>query len=319
MNVAIYDTSIASPNIGDQIIMDAVNREVEAMFPDAFVERIPTHDRISVRGRRVLKYADRIIAGGANLLFSHWGKQRHWKMGWRDLPRMKDKLVLLGTGWSAYADPPDFLTSRIYRSILADNAYQSVRDAYSARYLSAIGIKNVINTGCPTLWRLTPGHLATIPQNKAQDVVATLTDYAPAPHEDRLMLETLKKQYRKVHVWIQGKEDKTYLNSLGVAGLVEVPSHLSAYDALLRSHDDLDFVGTRLHAGIRALQFGRRSIIVSVDNRAREMGRDFQLPIIERAEMDNLGGLIESAMPVSIKLPQDKIDQFRKQFAQSNS
>lgn len=315
MNIAIYDTSIASPNVGDQIIMDAVNREIETMFPDAFVERIPSHDRVSVRGRRILKHADYVIAGGANLLFSHWTRQRHWKMGWRDLPRMKNKLVLLGTGWAAYADPPDFLTARIYRSILSDNAHQSVRDAYSARYLSAVGIKNVVNTGCPTLWQLTPAHLATVPQNKARDVVATLTDYAPAPQEDRLMLETLKRQYRNVHVWIQGKQDKAYLNSLGVTGLHEVAPHLSAYDALLRSEDDLDFVGTRLHAGIRALQSGRRSIIVSVDNRAREMGRDFHLPIIERAEIAKLHERIESAMPVAIKLPQEQIDLFRTQFS----
>lgn len=315
MNVTIYDTSVASPNIGDQIIMDAVNREVEMMFPDAFVERVPSHDKVSVRGRRILKQADIVIAGGANLLFSQWLKQRHWKMSWLDLPRLQNKIVLLGTGWAQYADPPDLLTSEIYRRTLSTKSHQSVRDGYSAKYLSAIGIKNVINTGCPTLWRLTPEHLGRIQKTKARDAVATLTDYSPAPEQDRAMLEMLVKRYRKVHVWLQGKGDSQYLRSLGVTGLLEVPSHLSAYDALCRSEDDLDFVGTRLHAGIRALQFGRRSIIVSVDNRAREMGRDFNLPTLERAEIDKLAERIENPMQMSVNIPTDAIELFREQFA----
>ena len=46
---------------------------------------------------------------------------------------------------------------------------------------------------------------------------------------------------------------------------------LEAFDNLLESEIDLDYIGTRLHAGIRAIQKKRRSIIIGVDNRALEM------------------------------------------------
>jgi hypothetical protein len=40
-----------------------------------------------------------------------------------------------------------------------------------------------------------------------------------------------------------------------------------------------------LAAGRRALQRGRRSLIVAIDNRAREMSRDFGVPTVGRAEV----------------------------------
>ena len=38
-----------------------------------------------------------------------------------------------------------------------------------------MGIQNVLNTGCPTMWRLTPEYCATIPTQKAKNVVFTLS------------------------------------------------------------------------------------------------------------------------------------------------
>jgi polysaccharide pyruvyl transferase WcaK-like protein len=49
--------------------------------------------------------------------------------------------------------------------------------------------------------------------------------------------------------------------------------------------EDVDCVGTRLHAGIRALQRKRRAIILGVDNRAEEMGHDFDLPVVARGKV----------------------------------
>lgn len=313
--VAIYDTSIGSPNLGDQIIMESVNAEVERLFPGAFVYRIPTHDRLGKYGRRILRKADIVIAGGTNLLFSYWSKLRPWRLGPADLFAAGRKCVLMGTGWSTYLDAPSLPVRLAFRQLLSPTALHAVRDGYSARHLAEANIANVLNTGCPTLWRLTPDRLAAVPGQKGHGVVTTITDYARSPEADRMMLKTLLDSYATVYFWPQGAGDLDYLRALDVAGLTMLRSSLSHFDALLAETPGIDYVGTRLHGGIRALQHGRRSLVVSVDNRAREMGGDFRLPILERDDIAGLAGRIEGGIGLEVALPQEAIARWRGQFS----
>jgi polysaccharide pyruvyl transferase WcaK-like protein len=78
---------------------------------------------------------------------------------------------------------------------------------------------------------------------------------------------------------------------------------------------DIDYVGTRLHAGIRALQKGRRALIISVDNRATEIGRDTHLPIVERKNMSCLEAMIKTNLEISLKINRYGIDSFKGQLA----
>lgn len=317
--IALYDTSTGSPNLGDQIIMEAVNREVENLFPYAYVYRIPTHDRLGKYGRRILRKSDLVIAGGTNLLFSYWTKMRQWRLREADLLAARRKCVLMGTGWSKYLQPPSLPARLAYRQLLSPTAVHSVRDNYSAGHLARAGFSNVLNTGCPTLWQLTPALLATVPVRKAGSVVTTLTDYSKAPEADRRMLESLKAAYGRVLFWPQGVGDLAYLRELDIGGVEPLHVSLAHFDAVLAGTADIDFVGTRLHAGIRALQHGRRSLIVSIDNRAREMGADFNLPVVERDSLGELPARIEMDQTPSISLPWEAIDDWRMQFKRSAS
>lgn len=38
--------------------------------------------------------------------------------------------------------------------LIKENLYHSVRDSESVKILNDLGFKNVINTGCPTIWKL---------------------------------------------------------------------------------------------------------------------------------------------------------------------
>ena len=97
------------------------------------------------------------------------------------------------------------------------------------------------------------------------------------------MLSILKKTYGEVFVWIQGTGDYKYLKGItDISDVHIIEPNLDAYTAVLQS-GKIDYVRTRLHAGIHALNYGVRSIILAVDNRATEMGRDFHLPVIQRA------------------------------------
>ena len=86
-----------------------------------------------------------------------------------------------------------------------------------------------------------------------------------------------------------------------------VPSTLADYDTVLKQ-SDLDYVGTRLHAGIRALSKGHRSLIISIDNRAECISADTGLPILRREDVcialkERLNGNIETI----ITLPWENI------------
>ena len=77
----------------------------------------------------------------------------------------------------------------------------------------------------------------------------------------------------------------------------------------------VDYVGTRLHAGIHALNHKIRCIILAVDNRATEMGRDVNLPVIQRDEIsEKLEKKIQSDFATQIRINQENIDRFQAQF-----
>ena len=81
--------------------------------------------------------------------------------------------------------------------------------------------------------------------------------------------------------------------------------HLSDYDNFLKKHE-VDFIGTRLHGGIRALQHKRRSIIIGIDNRATEL--------VNQENISNLSKIINSNFKTEIILPKTNIQTFLSQF-----
>ena len=77
--------------------------------------------------------------------------------------------------------------------------------------------------------------------------------------------------------------------------------------------------GNRLHAGLRALQHGRRTIIVEIDNRAREMGADFGLPTVGRTDFQRLEQMILAPLELAVKTPHAAIDRWKAQFLEARS
>jgi hypothetical protein len=145
----------------------------------------------------------------------------------------------------------------------------------------------------------------------------TLTDYSREPKFDRQLLDVLKKSYRRVYLWLQGANDYSYLSSIADPSEVEIiPPSLKAYDELLGDRSlSLDYVGTRLHGGIRALQHRRRALIVGVDHRSLEKQRDFNLPVVDRyLSAGELEKILYSEKPCEIRLPTENIRRWKEQF-----
>ncbi len=313
--ITIFDTSITSENIGDFIIMDSVVRELKTMFPNDMFFYSLTHDKISKPTYRLNSISDYSFIGGTNLLSSNMNKYNQWKINLFDAYFLKD-IVLMGVGWWQYQDKPNFYTRILLKKVLNKRVLHSVRDSYTEKMLNRIGINNVINTGCMTMWQLTQEHCKKIPKSKAENVILTLTDYNKDIDKDQILIDILNKNYKNICFWPQGSGDLEYLKSLKNTENIEiVGGNLFSYDLLLEdSQTSLDYIGTRLHAGIRALQKSRRTIIIGIDNRAKEKSKDFNLEVLDRKNIYQLEKLLLKEFPTEIKINEENINKWKSQF-----
>lgn len=311
--IALLDTSVSSTNVGDEIIMEAVKRRLAPVFANDYVCRIASHETMSAKSRGMIARSDFVIAGGSNLLSSHAGLRSVWKLSPLDAG-LGPKFVMMGVGWYHDQGAPDPYTAWLFKSLFARDKLHSVRDSYSKNKLEALGFDNVLNTGCPTLWELPEDINAATPKRKANNVVTTLNTYMKDRSADAALLSLLTRKYERVFAWIQTYSDQKYLQELHPSIELVAPN-LPAYDALLTSSLDLDYVGNRLHAGIRALQKRRRAIIIEIDNRAREMGRDFNLPTVKRDDAAALEDMIDRPTDLNIVLPREEIRRWLDQWA----
>ena len=316
-SLILFDPSVSSSNLGDGIIRFYCNLALAELIEKRDVLYVPTHTIPSGDQLEAVRHGEIKIVCGTNLITPHYEEFSNWKMP-QDLSGYHN-ILTLGVGWGYYCDDISRTSRFVYRNILSSKGIHSVRDSYTEKKFKEMGIHNVLNTGCPSIWGLTDEHCATIPTRKANSVVTTLTDYAPDIDADREMLSILKKTYGEVFVWIQGTGDYKYLKGItDISDVHIIEPNLDAYTAVLQS-GKIDYVGTRLHAGIHALNYGVRTIILAVDNRATEMGRDFHLPVIQRAQIqEQLLPEIQSTLPVNISIPEENIQRWKKQFGEMN-
>ena len=305
--VGWLDPSLSSFNKGDSVISDAVERELVECFPESEIVRLPTQVLPNLRQRRLLRSADCFIVGGTNILNGNVPWYLQWKLAPRVVRRISGRTTLLGVGWWQYQNQTNGVSARLWRTLLRGKRH-SVRDSYTVQKLETLGI-DAVNTACPTMWRL-PGQVNRGPRRSK--VLSTVTDYHAVPKRDRRMLLWLRQNYDEVTVWCQGRGDHEYVRSLGVpVELLRGP--LAAYDRRLRSQE-YDYFGTRLHAGIRALEADARAHILLVDNRAAEIAADTGLPVV-REDCDWATSF--ELRGTRLALPLSRIQEFRDQLRES--
>src|SRR5689334_1443578 len=78
--LTILDTSVASTNLGDQIIMQAVREQLATVLPDAFTYSVASHEWMGAKSRGLLRQSEVAIAGGSNLLSSRMWMRAVWKV-----------------------------------------------------------------------------------------------------------------------------------------------------------------------------------------------------------------------------------------------
>lgn len=313
--ISILDTTISDYNLGNQIIMEAVNDILDDLFWDDFMFRLQYAERFGGQSLRHMRHSDYIFWGGTNALTSHMNKYKQMGFALKDLLFVKD-LILLGVGWWQYQGKPNLYTRLFLRRLLSSERIHSVRDSYTEGMLKSIGIENVVNTSCPTVWGITGEHCRRIPTLKGKNVLTTTTDYAKNAPLDEKLINILLSHYDYVYYWIQGVGDLDYINRMHIAerSRVKIISpKLKAYDRILESAD-LDYIGTRLHAGIRAIQKRKRALILGVDNRAEQISKDIGLNVSPRGDFVAIERFIESEYATELTIPMENIAQWKAQF-----
>lgn len=274
--VILLDTSIDSDNIGDQIIMYFAERLLRPMLTEYKIVRVATHNYPSEKEIELMLKARCVIVCGTNILSPQMELYTGWKFNAKQIHL--NNVVLMGVGWWGYKKTSMY-SKFVYKNIFEKNCLQSVRDSQTENELRKIGVTNVINTNCLTLWDLDE-NCTDIPIRKCNTVVFTVTGVYKDVFHDRLMLSILKNNYEKIVFWPQGIGDLQYYQEYLYDEKIEVLDETLDAITCFLNKTETDYIGSRLHGGIYALHFNKRTIVIAVDNRAIEIGRDTHLPVI---------------------------------------
>jgi polysaccharide pyruvyl transferase WcaK-like protein len=317
----LFDPSYGTSNIGDQIINRAIMKEMDFLFKSNFLIRYSTHSPLmdfhqlfkSNYISRNCADANYKLLGGSNIFKNNLLK---YTLDWNInifTKKLYRNSIALGSGLEGDQSTINYYTRYIYKSILSKDYVHSVRDAKTEKFLNSLGFKT-INTGCPTLWTLNQDQCNEIPHYKARNVVFTLTDYNRDVRLDNLLVKKLIDNYDQVYFWPQGSDDYDYFLTLKkISSINIIDPNLDAFKGFLLK-GSVDYIGTRLHAGIFALQNKIRSIIIEVDNRALDMAESFNLNTIKRSQIKDLDQIIHKKIITDIKIDESKINEWKSQF-----
>lgn len=312
--ISVFDTSVLTYNLGNEIIMDSVNFQLKELFDNDFIIRLPIED-IGTKARSYSTRSQYTFVGGTNVLNGDIKNYRQWDLSLHNIIMLR-RIVLMGCGWFQYeSNKPTKYTRWALSKILDKNIIHSVRDKYTLKKCEELGLsdRKFINTGCPTLWGLYPEHLAKIYPRKSSAVIFTLTDYNRKPDRDQKLISQILSNYQTVFFFPQGTGDVSYIRELGrVDNITIIKPRISEFDKILDT--GADYIGTRLHAGIRALQHSVRSYIIGIDNRAIEMKKDFNLPVISEKEIGMLNEIINRDYTLKLSIPWNNIRIWKDQF-----
>lgn len=323
--ILLFDTAISTSNLGDEIIYSDVKKGLKNLLDESMVFRMGTHvanysgfqllAKRDIKIMRLCDWADYKFVCGTNLLVDNLKKVNpQWMLNPINSQLYKDA-ILIGVGKVSDYEMPNKYTEAIYKKTLSHDFKHSVRDEATKKVLERMGFQ-AINTGCPTLWGFTEEKCKKVPTKKASRAVFSVSGYYSTkdPIADKKMIECLRKNYGELYAWIQTVVDEKYLNDLEEAEGIKCIYSLNKYEELL-NEGDIDYVGTRLHGGVFALQHNCRSLIVSIDQRAEGFFESNNIPIIRRSNIEDLDKVINSEIITDIRVDRMAIEEFLSQFS----
>ncbi|MGG0845353.1 polysaccharide pyruvyl transferase family protein [Peribacillus simplex] len=318
-NILLLDTSVGSLNKGDDIIMKCVKYQLLGITNNRFTLTLPTHVspfhwyQVARRSNRVKIYSDAKykFVGGSNLLtmnmLTHFPQ---WNINLFNYHPLKGS-ILVGVG-AGKGSKVNTYTKILYSKVLSHSFIHSVRDERTKVILEEMGFK-AINTGCASLWLLTPEFCKDIPTTKSDDVVFTLTHHSRDIEKDQFLINILNKNYKNIYFWVQDAKDLKYFrNFKNTENINIVPPSVEEYEKILNKK--IDYIGTRLHGGIFAMRNKKRSIIISIDERAQGMAETYNINTIHRDNFNQLENMINSEIITNVNVNYKMVNTWLNQF-----
>lgn len=311
-----------SYNLGDLIIHESVMKLFDELFPGVEIRRVSSHIGITTKGKEVLNGSRLTFVGGTNILTSNIRKFTRLSPEKRRsqyiFPGFSN-VVLIGAGWAKYEGRPDLYTTVYYNRILSPRYYQSLRDTYTSRKLNSFFRGKVMHTSCPTVWNLQDYDNRFKPEyNK---ILFTITDYDRDPETDSALLELLfQSGSREICFFPQGTNDEEYLTSLDIvkknrSKISILPHDFHSYISFVDG-GAFNYIGTRLHGGIRCMQKQMPALIIGIDNRALEIKKDIGLNVADRHDLNIMRQWITGEYkPGKLSIPTENIRNWKRQFS----
>lgn len=323
MNIVVFDTAIGTFNQGDDIILESARAQLAPLLDGNYVMNLATHlSNLNlfhyVRNSKKMKYVDSCdykFIMGTNLLTGDTIRSiGQWSVG-PISKRVYRNSIMMGTGITKGGQKMKPYTKSFYKYILRNDIAHSVRDEESKSFLEEIPGITVIDTGCPTLWGLTPDVCEKIPKDKAKNAVFTVSGQPKYQNSERdqILIDTVERNYDRLYFWVQTYEDEAYYKSLKHSKDVTYIHSLKRYGEVL-DNGTVDYVGTRLHGGIYAMQHGVRAVIVEIDHRAKGFREINHINTIERSRLEELNDYINGAIKTEVVLRDKEIREWTAQF-----
>ncbi|MCH5320900.1 MAG: polysaccharide pyruvyl transferase family protein [Eubacterium sp.] len=319
----IFNTNIGSYNLGDNIICNSAKKELSNILNDYLCVDFPTHTplfeiwQMTKRSGRYKAFSsfNLKLLFGTNIftknLFKPWP---NFNLNVFNKHLYKDT-VMVGVGSASGILNANNFTKYLYREILSKQYIHSTRDEITKKFIESLGSEyKAINTGCPTMWSLTEEHCKQIPIKKSDSVVFTLTNNESDVESDKKLISLLLDCYKHLYFVPQSIGDIEYLEKINSKKNINIlPSDIEAVGQFYENND-VDYVGSRLHGGIYAMQNKKRSIILSVDNRASDIAENYNINCIERSNLDAIYIKINSEFDTKINININLINEWKSQF-----
>jgi len=311
-----------SYNLGDLIIHESVMKLFDELFPGIEIRRVSSHTGISAKEKEVLKGSRFNFVGGTNILTSdirNFFRLSPEKRRTEYIFPGFSNVILIGAGWTKYEGRPDIYTTVYYNRILNPRYYQSLRDTYTSKKLNSFFRGKVMHTSCPTVWNLQDYQNTYRPEyNK---ILVTITDYDRNPETDSALMHLLfQSGSREIYFFPQGTNDESYLTSLEIvkknrSKINILPHDFQSYIGFVED-GSFNYIGTRLHGGIRCMQKQLPALIIGIDNRALEIKKDIGLNVADRHDLDRIQQWISgSYQPGKLSIPTENIQNWKRQFS----
>ena len=171
-SVVLLDTGSRNSKATDQMIMEDCRSICGQAFPGKALMCVPVHQDFKNTGE--LKNSRKILCGAEHSFTGIW-KHPESLLVPESLAEYAD-ICLMGVGVKQFqdGDPISSYTRNLFGFMLQGRTLHGVRDEKTRRFLEQTGVRNVVRTGCPSVWNLTEAHCGRIPKEKGKAVFTAL-------------------------------------------------------------------------------------------------------------------------------------------------